>query len=115
MLLSPAANAGPIEDLLAADSAFSALSVAKGSNAAFLFYGADDVRIFGVGSEPPIYGRAAAVERFARRNDAGTLLSWTPQHAGVSDDGSAGWSDGTWTFLGTPDGKGGRSKATGRI
>jgi hypothetical protein len=48
-------------------------------------------------------GRAAAVERFAKRNDAGNLLSWTPQHAWLSDDVTAGWTGGVRTFLGPPD------------
>lgn len=113
LLLPPAASAGPMEDLLATDSAFSALSVAKGRNAAFLFYGAEDVRLFGAGSEAPIYGRAAAGERFVKRSDAGTQLSWTPQHGGLSDDATTGWTDGAWTFLGAPDSNGTRSKATG--
>ncbi|MDE2135200.1 MAG: nuclear transport factor 2 family protein [Alphaproteobacteria bacterium] len=110
--LSPA-QAGPKEDLLAADSAFSALSAAKGSHMAFLFYLAEDGRMFGVGSEPPIYGKAAAVASFAKQSDAGTLLSWTPQHAGLSDDGGAGWTDGVWTFAGAANAKGERGKATG--
>ena len=113
LLAAPAARAGAMEDLIAADRTFSALSVAKGSNAAFLSYGAEDMRLFGIGNEPPSYGRAAAAERFSERSDAGTILSWIPQHAGVSDDGSAGWTDGTWTFLGAPEPKGERSKATG--
>ena len=66
-----------MENLLATDSAFSALSVAKGRNTAFLFYGAQDVRLFGTGSEPPIYGQAA-VERFAKRNDAGPRAELDP-------------------------------------
>jgi hypothetical protein len=49
-------------DLLAADQAFSALSVAKGSNAAYL---ADDGHVFGTGNQAPIFGKAEAAKRFA--------------------------------------------------
>ena len=52
LLLPATAGAGPKEDLLAADKAFSDLSVAKGRNAAFLFYLAEDGRLFGVGIRP---------------------------------------------------------------
>ena len=116
LLLPGAAGAGPKEDLLAADKAFSDLSVAKGSNAAFLFYLAEDGRLFGVGSEPPIYGKAAAMKRFADRqrgHPAADVLSWSPEHADAAKDGSVGWTDGAWTYLGAPDAKGARAKVSG--
>jgi ketosteroid isomerase-like protein len=115
-LLLPAA-AGPKEDLLAADKAFSDMSVAKGSDAAFIFYLAEDGRLFGVGSEPPIHGKAAAAKRFAERGNGAPaikILSWSPEHGGLFDDGTAGWTDGVWTFAGAPDAKGARAKLTGR-
>lgn len=117
-LLSATASAGPKEDLLAADKAFSDMSVAEGSNAAFLFYLAEDRRLFGVGSEPPIYGKAAATKRFTDRdrgngNPAADVLSWSPEHADLSEDGTAGWTDGVWTFVGAPDAKGARAKVGG--
>jgi hypothetical protein len=43
----------PRSDLAAADRPFSDLSVAKGSNAAFLAYLAYDGRIFGTGNRAP--------------------------------------------------------------
>lgn len=118
MLLPTIASAGPKEDLLAADKAFSDMSVAKGSNAAFLFYLAEDGRLFGIGSEPPIYGKAAATKRYAdqdRGSDdpAANVLSWSPEHADISEDGTAGWTDGVWTFVSAPDAKGERAKASG--
>jgi ketosteroid isomerase-like protein len=115
-LLSAAASAGPKEDLLAADKAFSELSVAKGSNAAFVFYLAEDGRLFGIGGEPPIYGKAAATKRYAERDrgdPAANVLSWSPEHADLSEDGTAGWTDGAWTFVGVPDAKGERATASG--
>lgn len=111
-----AAWAGPKEDLIAADKAFSNLSVAKGSNAAFLAYMADDVRLFGLGTEPPIYGKAAAEERFKTSGNgdpATNVLSWTPASAIVSDDGTVGWTDGVWTFVGAPNAKGERPRESG--
>ena len=95
------ALAGPKEDIAAADKAFSALSVAKGSNAAFLAYLADDGRLFGTGNQPPIYGKAAAVERFKTSSNGDprtNVLSWTPDNVEVSKDGTFGYSDGRWTF-----------------
>ena len=116
LLLPAVAGAGPREDLLAADKAFSDLSVAKGSSAAFLFYLAEDGRLFGTGSEPPIYGKAAATKRFAERergHPAADVLSWSPEHADAAQDGSVGWTDGIWTFVGAPDAKGARAKVNG--
>ncbi len=111
-----AAYAGPKDDLMAADKAFSDLSVAKGSNAAFLSYVTDDVRLFGIGTEPPIYGKAAAQERFKTSGNgdpATNVLSWTPANAVLSDDGTIGWTDGVWTFVGAPNAKGERPKESG--
>jgi ketosteroid isomerase-like protein len=41
------------------------------------------------------------------------VLSWSPEHVDISKDGTAGWTDGVWTFLGAPDAKGERAKASG--
>ncbi len=116
ILLPVLAYAGTNEDILATDNAFSALSVAKGSNAAFLTYMADDVRIFGTGNEPPIYGKAAATKRFQTSGNGDpklNVLSWIPDHADVSGDGTLGYSDGHWLFEGAPDAKGNKLRLTG--
>jgi ketosteroid isomerase-like protein len=115
LLVSGAAWAGPKEDLVAADTAFSALSVAKGSNAAFLAYLADDGRLFGTGNEKPIFGKDAARARFADpKNGNGdprlNILSWVPDFAAVS--GSLGYTDGHWLFAGH-DAKGAAFQLTG--
>ncbi len=112
------ALAGPKEDLMNTDRAFSAMSIAKGSNAAFLFYMADDGRIFGIATEPPIYGKDAAAKRFAEPGSgngdpATNVLSWSPEYADVSADGTVGWTDGSWAFVGAPNAKGERPKASG--
>lgn len=100
-----AAHAGPKEDILAADCAFSQLSAEKGSNAAFLAYIAEDGRIFGTGNEKPIIGKAEATKRFTDPKEGNgdpkaNVLRWEPDAAGVSSDGALGWSDGRWTFNG---------------
>lgn len=96
------AEAGPEEDILAADRAFSDMSLAKGAHAAFLAYMADDVRIF-EGEHPPIVGRKAAAEYYAadEKSDPGYAtqrLGWSPLDAGISPDGILGWTRGTWIF-----------------
>jgi hypothetical protein len=81
-LLAPVvAQAGAAEDILATDRAFSTLSVAKGSNAAFLAYMADDARVFGTGNEPPILGKAEAIKRFVKSGNGDpktNVLSGSP-------------------------------------
>jgi hypothetical protein len=115
-LLPLSAIAGPKEDILAADRAFSALSVAEGSNAAFLAYLADDGRIFGTGNEAPVFGKAEAARRFAKSGNGDpktNVLSWVPDHAEASKDGTFGTSDGHWLFEGAPDRQGKTLRLTG--
>ena len=98
---------------MAADSAFSALSVKVGSNAAFLATMADDARIFGTGNEPPIFGKAQATTRFATSGNGDpklNVLSWTPDNAEIS--GGLGYTDGHWLFVGH-DAKGAEFQLTG--
>jgi ketosteroid isomerase-like protein len=111
-----AAVAGAKDDILAADKSVSAVSVAKGSNAAFLAYLADDGRIFGTGSEPPVFGKAAAAKRFETSGNGDpktNVLSWVPDNAESSADGTFGYSDGHWSFESAPDKAGNRLKLTG--
>ncbi|MGA7711041.1 MAG: DUF4440 domain-containing protein [Rhizomicrobium sp.] len=96
------AEAGPKEDILATDKAFSDMSVAKGAHAAFLAYMADDVRIF-EGDHPPIVGKKAVAEYYAadEKSDPGYAtqrLEWSPLEADSSPDGMLGWTRGTWVF-----------------
>lgn len=92
---------------MAADRAFSKLSVEHGQPYAFLAYVANDGRLYGTGSEPPILGKAQAFRRLTHR-DPGTL-SWEPEVARVSGDGGLGWTAGHWLFT-TP---GNKLKSTG--
>jgi len=101
--------AGAADDMLAADKAFSAMSVAKGHHAAFLAYMADDVREF-AGAHPPVLGKAAVAKLYAdgeARNGAPKdRLEWVPVEAKASVDGTLGWTRGRWTDTATgKDGK----------
>jgi ketosteroid isomerase-like protein len=110
-----AANAAPKDEMLAADKAFSAMSVAKGAHAAFLAYMTDDVRLY-QGAHPPLLGRKA-VEAFfaAEENDPAyknQRLEWTALEAEAAPDGGLGYTRGTWLFTARqPDG--GQFKLTG--
>jgi hypothetical protein len=88
----------PEAELLAVDRAFAKLSVEKGRDYAFLAYLATDGRIYGTGTEPPVYGKAQAFRRLTRGKDAGTL-NWVPETARVSADGKMGWTDGHWRYV----------------
>jgi ketosteroid isomerase-like protein len=108
LLLPAVANASPKADLLATDKAFSDLSVAQGSHAAFLAYMTDDVRLF-EGAHPPLVGKKSAAEYYARleklKPEAKARLEWTPLEADASPDGVLGWTRGTWIQTVTrPDG-----------
>jgi ketosteroid isomerase-like protein len=99
------ALAGPKDEMMAADRAFSELSVKEGAHAAFLAFMADDVRLFD-GDHPPILGKAAAAAYYAdveKKNPDGeknSSLQWTPIEAEASADGTLGWTRGTWVFTG---------------
>jgi hypothetical protein len=98
----------PQSQLLAADRAFSKLSVAKGQAFAFFTYVANDGRLYGTGSEAPVYGKGQAFRRLARRS-RGTL-SWEPDVARVAADGRMGWTAGNWLLVA----QGGRQRSTGK-
>src|SRR5215471_2475227 len=117
-VLASQAAADPRADLLAADRSFSALSVAQGSNAAFLAYLADDGRLFGTGNQAPLHSKAEAAKRFSDpKNGNGdpktNVLGWGPDNAEVSKDGTFGYTDGHWLFEGAPDSKGHRVRLHG--
>ena len=116
LLLAVPAFGSAKDDIISVDKAFSELSVAKGSNAAFLAYMADGARIFGTGNEPPIFGKAEAMERFQTSGNGDpklNVLSWIPDNAEASGDGTIGYSDGHWLFESAPDAKSSRLHLTG--
>jgi len=106
LLVSSSAGAGPKEEMMAADRAFSDMSLKSGAHAAFLAYMSDDVRLFD-GDHPPILGKAAAAAYYAdvEKKDPGgektSTLQWTPVEAEASPDGALGFTRGTWTYTGT--------------
>jgi len=101
-LSASAASATPKDEMIAADKAFSAMSVEKGAHAAFLAYMADDALLY-EGAHPPITGKAAAATYYADQEKKtptyGTQrLEWTPSGADASEDGSLGYTHGTWAL-----------------
>jgi hypothetical protein len=104
----PPLSPSPVNQLLAADRAYSALSAAKGFAYAFLATAATDGRHYGNGSAPPVYGKAQAFRRLATRRDPGAMR-WQPETARVSGDGRMGWTAGSWVFVA----RGSNAKSTG--
>lgn len=97
----------PENQLLAADRAFSDLSVKRGLPYAFLATMANDGRLYGNGNDPPVYGRTQAFRHLTRRQPG--TLSWTPETARISGDGRMGWTSGRWLLVA----RGGKQKTTG--
>ena len=91
LLATPALAAD--NDVMAADRAFSALSVAKGVPYAFWFYSSKTTRQYGEHGGPQI-GREAKAP--AEIHSTTSVLSWAPVTGAVSADGKMGWTDGTW-------------------
>jgi ketosteroid isomerase-like protein len=110
------AQAAPKDDMMAADKAFSAMSIAQGQHKAFLAYMTDDVRLF-TGAHPPVTGKAAVVAQYAAEEAAdpnykAQRLEWTPLEAEASPDGMLGFTRGTWIFT-APKADGSAMKLTG--
>lgn len=94
-LIDPAL-AGPVDEMLAADSAFAKMAAEKGVPAAFAAYAASDVRMFPDGGEP-YSGRDALIARFAAWPE-GAALSWTPVEAMAASGGDFGFTWGRFIF-----------------
>jgi ketosteroid isomerase-like protein len=71
--------------------------VRRGQPYAFLATMANDGRLYGNGNDAPVYGKAQAFRRMARRLPG--TLSWEPETARVSGDGRMGWTSGHWLFI----------------
>ena len=84
-------------EVMAADRAFSALSVEKGVPYAFWFYSSKTTRQYGAHGGPQI-GREAKPPK--QVHDTTDVLSWAPVAGAVSADGKMGWTDGTWKQTG---------------
>lgn len=111
LTFSGPAKAGPKNDMMAADRAFSIMSVEKGAHAAFLAYMDDDVRLY-EGPKRPIVGKAAAAAYYEKTTEGpDNQLQWVPVDAEASPDGALGFTRGTWLY--TAKTKDGTTKATG--
>jgi hypothetical protein len=97
-LAAPAVAAD--NDVMAADRAFSALSVQKGIPYAFWFTSSRTARLYGEHGGPRI-GKAAAAPK---ADTDGPKLTWAPTAGAVSADGKMGWTDGTWTLVDAKNG-----------
>lgn len=95
-LIAPVPARAAENDVMAADRAFSKLSVEKGVPYAFWFYSSKTARLYG-DSGPPEIGRAAKAPP-PEKGEAS--LSWSPTTGAISDDGKMGWTDGTWKLSG---------------
>ncbi len=87
-------NAAALDDLLAADRAFAALSRAEGPAAAFAAYLTDDALQLPAGAAP-VRGGANIAAGIAEVPDMS--LDWEPVEGGVADAGDMGWTWGRYT------------------
>lgn len=85
------------KELLAADKAFSDLSVEKGKNQAFLTYMHNDVTILENGSMP-IEGKETVAKSYENQPDSGYTLKWKPLHAKAAESGELGYTYGIWLY-----------------
>ena len=90
----PAPRLNAQSELMAADRAFSRLSMTRGRAHAFLTMATANARLFGADGVAPVQGRAQAFRALGRRQTG--RMGWEPIAAGVSPDGQMGWTDGSW-------------------
>ncbi len=118
---SPVRGRADSRELVSADSAFSALSVARGAKTAFLAFAADEAITLGAPTAPINRGREAIGATFAEF-PADAVLEWAPVGADIAGSGDLGctvgeasisarnsyskyltvWkrqADGTWKFV----------------
>ena len=100
LLLMPLPALAADNEVMAADRAFSQMSVDKGVAYAFWFYSSATTRQYGEHGGPQIGRKSTAPKPV---HDTATVLSWTPMAGAVSADGRMGWTDGAWKQV-TPKG-----------
>jgi len=79
----------PVDSLVASERAFAALSVARGTQTAFLTFLDDSAVIF---RPHPVNGK----EWFRRQAPRSTVLDWEPSFAECSSSGDLGYTTGPW-------------------
>ena len=84
------AQADP-QNVVEAERAFASLAAQKGTKLAFLANMTDDAVVF-------IPARVNAKENWTARTASASLLSWAPNFADISSDGSLGYTTGNWEF-----------------
>ena len=95
-LTAPVRGPADASELMRADSAFAAMSVAQGAKAAFLAFAADEAMAFGGGTQFS-EGREAIGAGFDGF-PAGAVLSWWPLGAEIAQSGDLGCSVGEATI-----------------
>ena len=90
-------NQSSVEDLMAVDRSFSALSQEKGMNTAFLEYIASDGIILRANARPFV-GKPAVAELLNRNDDTTFSLTWEPLDGMVSRSGDLGFTYGIYTL-----------------
>ncbi|WP_395075377.1 YybH family protein [Hyphococcus sp.] len=101
MLATSAVYAGPLEDMLAADTAFAKMAQDESVPAAFAAYAAEDVWMFPEGQDA-YQGRDKLVARFAGWPE-GATLEWFPQNGMAASGGDFGFTWGRYTFTAKSD------------
>lgn len=92
------AMAGPVDDAMSADRAFSAMAQTKGIAAAFGAYAAPNAIKFGAGEQ--IRGPADIAKSMQSDDAEGSKLSWEPKEGVPSADGSQVVVWGRWIYKG---------------
>ena len=82
-----------LEQLIEADRAFSALSLEKGMNHAFITFCAQEGVLLR-NNAMPLKGKETIGEQLAQNDDSGINLSWEPLHATVAESGDLGYTYG---------------------
>lgn len=99
------AFAGPNEDaLIAADKAFGEMARTKGPAAAYEAFALPEVRMFD-DAEGVVRGLANIRKVLEDEYAEGGTISWTPDEAVASADGTMGFTIGEWLYVteGSPD------------
>lgn len=86
-----------LKELLEADQAFSALSLEKGMNHAFITYCAQEAVLLR-NDAMPLRGKEAIGTLLGLRSDSGYNLSWEPLHATIAKSGDLGYTFGTFVM-----------------